>query len=171
MTERALRRLALTGAQTGVWYAQRLDPDSPVYNVGQYVAVAGALDPDLFATALRRVVGECEALTVRFEEDADGQPCQILADAPPGGPVVEVVDHLGAPDPEAAALAAMRADMATPADPADAPLFGFALHRVAPDRTLWGPGGHHRARDGNGGALRARRPAAGAAAGDRSAAR
>ncbi len=159
MTERALRRLALTGAQTGVWYGQRLDPDSPVYNVGQYVAVDGALDPDLFATALRRVVGECEALTVRFEEDANGQPSQVLADAPPSGPVVEVVDHLGAPDPEAAALAAMRADMATPADPAIAPLFGFALHKVAPDRTLWYQRVHHIALDAYGFSLLSRRTA------------
>ncbi|MGA5493534.1 amino acid adenylation domain-containing protein [Streptomyces cinereoruber] len=159
MTERALRRLALTGAQTGVWYGQRLDPDSPVYNVGQYVAVDGALDPDLFATALRRVVGECDALTVRFEEDANGQPSQVLADGPPSGPVVEVVDHLGAPDPEAAALAAMRADMATPADPATAPLFGFALHKVAPDRTLWYQRVHHIALDAYGFSLLSRRTA------------
>ncbi|MYV71897.1 non-ribosomal peptide synthetase, partial [Streptomyces sp. SID2131] len=159
MTERALRRLALTGAQTGVWYGQRLDPDSPVYNVGQYVAVDGALDPDLFATALRRVVGECEALTVRFEEDENGQPSQVLADAPPSGPLVEVVDHLGAPDPEAAALAAMRADMAAPADPATAPLFGFALHRVAPDRTLWYQRVHHIALDAYGFSLLSRRTA------------
>ncbi|GHA87661.1 non-ribosomal peptide synthetase [Streptomyces termitum] len=159
MTERALRRLALTGAQTGVWYGQRLDPDSPVYNVGQYVAVDGALDPDLFATALRRVVGECEALTVRFGEDEDGQPFQLLADTPPDGPVVTVVDHLGAADPEAAALAAMRADMAAPADPATAPLFGFALHRVAPDRTLWYQRVHHIALDAYGFSLLSRRTA------------
>ncbi|MFC8455869.1 amino acid adenylation domain-containing protein, partial [Streptomyces sp. NPDC057242] len=159
MTERALRRLALTGAQTGVWYGQRLDPDSPVYNVGQYVAVDGALDTGLFATALLRVVGECEALTVRFEEDENGQPAQLLADAPPSGPVVEVVDHLGAPDPEAAALAAMRADMAAPADPATAPLFGFALHRVAPDRTLWYQRVHHIALDAYGFSLLSRRTA------------
>ncbi|MFF6883865.1 amino acid adenylation domain-containing protein [Streptomyces sp. NPDC012421] len=159
MTERAQRRLALTGAQTGVWYGQRLDPDSPVYNVGQYVAVDGTLDPDLFATALRRVVGECEALTVRFEEDERGQPVQILADAPPDGPVVTVVDHRGEPDPEAAALARMRADMATPADPAAAPLFAFALHRVAPDRTLWYQRVHHIALDAYGFSLLSRRAA------------
>ncbi|MFF9143245.1 amino acid adenylation domain-containing protein [Streptomyces sp. NPDC014861] len=159
MTERAQRRLALTGAQTGVWYGQRLDPDSPVYNVGQYVAVAGALDTDLFATALRRVVGECEALTVRFEEDEQGQPVQILADGPPSGPVVTVVDHLGAPDPEGAALALMRADMATPADPATAPLFSFVLHRVAPDRTLWYQRVHHIALDAYGFSLLSRRVA------------
>ncbi|MFB7941505.1 amino acid adenylation domain-containing protein, partial [Streptomyces sp. NPDC056049] len=159
MTERAQRRLALTGAQTGVWYGQRLDPDSPVYNVGQYVAVDGTLDADLFATALRRVVGECEALTVRFEEDAHGQPVQILADAPPSGPVVTVVDHLGDPDPEGSALALMRADMATPADPATAPLFAFALHRIAPDRTLWYQRVHHIALDAYGFSLLSRRAA------------
>ncbi|MGW6414086.1 amino acid adenylation domain-containing protein [Streptomyces sp. NPDC055055] len=159
MTERALRRLALTGAQTGVWYGQRLDPDSPVYNVGQYVAVDGALDPDLFATALRRVVGECEALTVRFEEDGIGQPSQLLADAPPTGPVVEVVDHRAASDPEAAALALMRADMATPTDPATDPLFGFALHRVGTDRTLWYQRVHHIALDAYGFSLLSRRTA------------
>ncbi|MFF8805416.1 amino acid adenylation domain-containing protein [Streptomyces omiyaensis] len=159
MTERAQRRLALTGAQTGVWYGQRLDPDSPVYNVGQYVAVDGTLDADLFAAALTRVVGECEALTVRFEEDAHGQPVQILADAPPGGPVVTVVDHRDAPDPEGAALARMRADMAAPADPATAPLFAFVLHRVAPDRTLWYQRVHHIALDAYGFSLLSRRTA------------
>ncbi len=72
---------------------------------------------------------------------------------------MEVVDHLGAPDPEAAALAAMRADMATPADPATAPLFGFALHRVAPDRTLWYQRVHHIALDAYGFSLLSRRTA------------
>ncbi|MYV68436.1 non-ribosomal peptide synthetase, partial [Streptomyces sp. SID2131] len=70
-----------------------------------------------------------------------------------------VVDHLGAPDPEAAALAAMRADMAAPADPATAPLFGFALHRVAPDRTLWYQRVHHIALDAYGFSLLSRRTA------------
>ncbi|MEU9862518.1 amino acid adenylation domain-containing protein [Streptomyces sp. NPDC047971] len=159
MTERAPRRLPLTGAQTGVWYGQRLDPDSPVYNVGQYVAVHGALDPELFAAALRQVVGECEALTVRFEEDETGRPWQTPAAAPHPDPLTDVVDHRGLADPEAAALDAMRADMATPADPAGAPLFAFALHRVADDRTLWYQRVHHIALDAYGFSLLSRRTA------------
>ncbi|MFD7962487.1 amino acid adenylation domain-containing protein [Streptomyces zaomyceticus] len=159
MTERALRRLPLTGAQTGVWYGQRLAPDSPVYNVGQYVEIDGALDADLFEAAVRRVVDECEALTVRFEEDETGVPCQVLADEPFRGPVLDVVDHRAEPDPKAAALARMRADMGTPADPAEAPLFAFALHTVAPGRTLWYQRVHHIALDAYGFSLVSRRTA------------
>ncbi|MFV6028666.1 amino acid adenylation domain-containing protein [Streptomyces sp. NPDC056264] len=159
MTERALRRLPLTGAQTGVWYGQRLAPDSPVYNVGQYVEIDGTLDVDLFEAAVRHVVDECEALTVRFEEDESGTPWQLLAEEPCRGPVLEVVDHRAEPDPTAAALARMRADMGAPADPADSPLFAFALHLVAPGRTLWYQRVHHIALDAYGFSLVSRRTA------------
>ncbi|TXS22943.1 amino acid adenylation domain-containing protein, partial [Streptomyces sp. adm13(2018)] len=159
MTERALRRLPLTGAQTGVWYGQRLAPDSPVYNVGQYVEIDGPVDPDLFEAAVRRVLDECEALTVRFEEDESGTPWQLLAEEPCRGPVLDTVDHRAEADPEAAALARMRADMGTPADPAGSPLFAFALHLVAPGRTLWYQRVHHIALDAYGFSLVSRRTA------------
>ncbi|MEU1280944.1 amino acid adenylation domain-containing protein [Streptomyces sp. NPDC005805] len=159
MTDRAVRRLPLTGAQTGVWYGQRLTPDSPVYNVGQYVAIDAAVDPALFEAAVRRTVGECEALTVTFAEDADGEPWQTPAEGPWTGPVLEVVDHTGAADPEAAALARMRADMDRATDPARDPLFAFALHRVGPERVLWYQRAHHIALDAYGFSLVSRRVA------------
>ncbi|MEU6704878.1 amino acid adenylation domain-containing protein [Streptomyces wuyuanensis] len=159
MTERALRRLPLTGAQAGVWYGQRLAPDSPVYNVGQYVEIGGAIDAALFEEAVRRTVGECEALTVRFEEDEDGSPWQLTAGEPYTGRVLEVLDHTGAPDPDAAALAWMHADMNRPADPASEPLFAFALHLVAPGRTLWYQRAHHIALDAYSFSLLSRRAA------------
>ncbi|MEU6062572.1 amino acid adenylation domain-containing protein [Streptomyces sp. NPDC047097] len=159
MTERALRRLPLTGAQTGVWYGQRLAPESPVYNVGQYVAIDGPVDADLFEAALRRTVGEAEALTVRFEEDEAGGVWQHTAEGPYTGEVLRVLDHRAEADPEAAALARMRADMDRPADPAAEPLFAFALHRVGEDRTLWYQRVHHIALDAYGFSLLARRTA------------
>ncbi|MER5770987.1 amino acid adenylation domain-containing protein, partial [Streptomyces sp. NPDC001985] len=159
MTERASQRLPLTGAQTGVWYGQRLDPASPVYNVGQYVEIEGPLDQALFARALRRTVAEAEALTVRFEEDGDGQPLQVTGPPPPGGPALLITDHGAAPDPYACALDAMRADMDRPVDPAGEPLYAFALHTVAPGRTLWYQRAHHIALDAYGFALVSRRTA------------
>ncbi|MFF8960223.1 amino acid adenylation domain-containing protein, partial [Streptomyces sp. NPDC014894] len=159
MTERASQRLPLTGAQTGVWYGQRLDPASPVYNVGQYVEVDGPLDLELFARALRRAVAEADALTVRFEEDENGEPVQLTGGPLGDGPALSVTDHGAAPDPRACALAAMRADMDRAADPAAEPLFAFALHTVGPGRTLWYQRAHHIAFDAYSFSLLSRRTA------------
>ncbi|MFH0518630.1 amino acid adenylation domain-containing protein [Streptomyces sp. M41] len=162
MSERAQRRLPLTGAQTGVWYGQRLAPDSPVYNVGQYVEISGPLDPALFEEAVRRTAGECDSLTARFEEDEAGRPWQVLVpdpDALAGRPVLKVVDHRGVPDPDAAALELMRADMDRPLDPVTDPLFAYALHLVGPNRALWYQRVHHIALDAYSFSLIARRVA------------
>ncbi|MER7764748.1 amino acid adenylation domain-containing protein, partial [Streptomyces sp. NPDC097619] len=159
MSDRTPQRLPLTGAQTGVWYGQRLDPGSPVYNVGQYLEIQGPLDPDLFTAALRRTVAECEALTARFGEDADGTPYQLTWPGPASGPIVPVLDHLAQEDPHGTALALMRRDMSTPVDPARDVLYCFSLHRVAPDRILWYQRVHHIALDAYGFSLVSRRTA------------
>ncbi|MEU5399861.1 amino acid adenylation domain-containing protein, partial [Streptomyces sp. NPDC005963] len=159
MTERASQRLPLTGAQTGVWYGQRLDALSPVYNVGQYIEIDGTIDTTLFEHAVRRTISETTALTVRFEEHGeDGEPHQLpQTDYDWHG--LEIVDHTHAADPVAAALASMRADMDTPTDPATEPLFHFALHRIGPDRTWWYQRVHHIALDAYGFSLFSRRTA------------
>ncbi|MEU8778954.1 amino acid adenylation domain-containing protein, partial [Streptomyces sp. NPDC048606] len=159
MSDRPSQRLPLTGAQTGVWYGQRLDPESPVYNVGQYVEINGALDPDLFVTALRWTVAETEALTTRFGEDADGVPYQTVWPGPAAGPIVATLDHTGQEDPVGVALSLMHRDMATPVDPLRDPLYVFSLHRVGPDRTLWYQRAHHIALDAFGFSLLSRRTA------------
>ncbi|MFD9076294.1 hypothetical protein, partial [Streptomyces lasiicapitis] len=47
--------LALTGAQTGIWNAQRLEPDSPYYVVGDVVEISGdePVDVDALVEAVR----------------------------------------------------------------------------------------------------------------------
>ncbi|MFJ6483570.1 amino acid adenylation domain-containing protein [Streptomyces sp. NPDC091682] len=159
MTERPSQRLPLTGAQTGVWYGQRLDPDSPVYNVGQYVEIDGPLDAGLFVSALRQTVAESEALTARFAEDPDGEPYQVAWSGPAAGPLVAVLDHTGQDDPYGTALSLMRADMARPVDPVRDSLYVFTLHKVGPDRTLWYQRAHHIVLDAFGFSLLSRRTA------------
>ncbi|MFF4422637.1 amino acid adenylation domain-containing protein [Streptomyces sp. NPDC001549] len=159
MTERPSQRLPLTGAQTGVWYGQRLDPDSPVYNVGQYVEIDGPLDAGLFVAALRQTVAESEALTARFAEGPDGEPYQVAWSGPAAGPPVAVLDHTGQDDPYGTALSLMRADMARPVDPVRDSLYVFTLHRVGPDRTLWYQRAHHIVLDAFGFSLLSRRTA------------
>ncbi|MFF3431340.1 amino acid adenylation domain-containing protein, partial [Streptomyces sp. NPDC002602] len=159
MSDRPSQRLPLTGAQTGVWYGQRLDPESPVYNVGQYVEIEGDLDPGLFVTALRRTVAESEALTARFGEDEAGDPYQLTWPGPAAGPIVAMLDHTGQDDPLGTALALMRRDMATPVDPVTDPLYAFTLHRIGAGRTLWYQRAHHIALDAFGFSLISRRTA------------
>ncbi|MGW8063103.1 amino acid adenylation domain-containing protein [Streptomyces ziwulingensis] len=144
--------LPLTAAQTGMWFAQALDPLSPAQNTAECLEIDGPLDPVRFARALRRVTDETEALRVRIEDTPDG-PVQHVSD------VVEPPLTVRESDTEAEAEAWMRADLAEPFDLAAGPLFRHALFRVGADRWLWYQRVHHLVMDGYGYSLVVRRTA------------
>ncbi|MET8578224.1 amino acid adenylation domain-containing protein [Streptomyces sp. NPDC005012] len=149
--------LPLTAAQSGMWYAQALDPESPALNTAECAEIDGPLDPELFARALRQVVEEADALRARFLETPEG-PRQIVPDgiALP----FQVLDLRDAADPAAAAEAWMRADLAEPFDLTGAePLFKQALLRTGDERWLWYQRIHHLVMDGYGYTLLGRRTA------------
>ncbi|MEU7134391.1 AMP-binding protein [Streptomyces sp. NPDC046261] len=150
----------LTAAQAGMWHAQALDPDSPALNTAEYLDIHGAIDPRLFAEALHRTVGEADALRVRITDTPAG-PRQLPLDIPaPGhGFPLHTADLRERADAQAAALAWMRADCATPFAPAAGPLFAHALFRVGDHRWLWYHRAHHAVLDGYGHSLIARRVA------------
>src|SRR5215211_8552940 len=68
----------LSAAQSGIWVRQRLDPDSPAYNIAEYVEILGPVDPALFKIALREVVAKTGALHIRVVE-TDGILHQYVA--------------------------------------------------------------------------------------------
>ncbi|MYR46487.1 non-ribosomal peptide synthetase [Streptomyces sp. SID5910] len=143
--------LPLTAAQSGMWFAQALDPLSPAQNTAECLEIDGPLDAQVFADALRRVAAEAEALRVRVEDTPDG-PRQHLADV--------VYLPLTVRESDAAdAEAWMRADLAEPFDLARGPLFRHALFRVGPERWLWYQRIHHLVMDGYGYSLLVRRTA------------
>ncbi|MEU9736143.1 amino acid adenylation domain-containing protein [Streptomyces sp. NPDC048002] len=144
--------LALTAAQSGMWFAQALDPLSPAQNTAECLEIEGPLDPDLFATALRQVTDEAEALRVVVEDTPDG-PRQRLRDT------VEPPLTVFGPLDEEAAEAWMRADLAEPCDLAAGPPFRHALFRVGERRWLWYQRIHHLVMDGFGYSLLVRRTA------------
>lgn len=148
------QRWPLSAAQHGFWIGQQLDPDSPAYNTAEYVEIHGLIDTAVFESALRRVVGETEALQVRF--GADGQLPYQLLDQPPDW-ALAAVDLTAAPDPQRAAQTWMAADLARTVDLGTGPLFGHALLRTGPRTFLWYHRVHHIALDGFGLALFARR--------------
>ena len=76
--------LPLAAAQRGIWNAQKLDPTSPYYVVGEVLELrstpgsGSGTDTGLLADAIRLTVDEAETLRLRFTETADG-PRQYLS--------------------------------------------------------------------------------------------
>src|SRR4051812_20003918 len=90
----------LTTGQLGIWHAQQLDPGNPMFNIGEYLEIRGALDLGLFECALRQAVSEVEAVHLRFWGEGEGlrQCVDVLEDWP-----LPIRDVSGAADPRAAA--------------------------------------------------------------------
>ncbi|MGR5914375.1 hypothetical protein ACT7DA_19060 [Bacillus pacificus] len=56
-------RHSLSSAQSGMWFAQQLDPLNPIYNTGEYVENKRKYESRNFSKlAVRKVVMEAEAL-------------------------------------------------------------------------------------------------------------
>uniref|UniRef100_UPI00215DC498 condensation domain-containing protein n=1 Tax=Streptomyces phytophilus TaxID=722715 RepID=UPI00215DC498 len=149
--------LPVTAGQREVWLAEQHSPGHrSALRLGEYLAIDGPVEPDLFEAALRHVVGEADALRVRLVPGADG-PVQVLEPRLPW--TLAFVDVSGEPDPEAAGRAWADADVARPMDLAEGPLFSFALLKLGPERFWWYHTYHHAAVDAFGYALVARRVA------------
>ena len=153
---RGRNALPLSSAQTGIWFAQRLDPSSSAYNIAEYIEIDGRIDPTLFERALRQVVSESEALHVQFVE-VDGEPRQIAGASSAWS--IPLIDLSGEADAQAAAEAWMNADLARPIDPTRDALFGYALLKASATRYFWYARYHHLVMDGYGMWLVARRVA------------
>ncbi len=149
--------IPVLAGQSGIWYGQRLGVPGQAFTVSQYTDISGAVDVAGLAAAVRRAVGETEAIRVRFAE-ADGRPVQF--DDPRDDWALPVLDLSAEPDPAAAATAWMRREQARPAGPAGAgPLFTVTLLRLAAGRHYLHQRVHHIAADGYSGGLFVRRVA------------
>ncbi|MEV8230337.1 amino acid adenylation domain-containing protein [Streptomyces sp. NPDC079167] len=148
--------LPLTAAQSGMWFAQSLDPLSPAQNTAECLEIDGPLDPELFAAALRRVTAEADALRVCVEDSPEGPRQRVL---PSVGLPLTTRDLREVSDAGRRAEEWMRADLAEPFDLAAGPLFRHALFRVGEERWLWYQRIHHLVMDGFGYSLLVRRTA------------
>lgn len=148
--------LPLTAAQSGMWFAQSIDPLSPAQNTAECLEIDGPLDPRLFAEALRRVTAEADALRVTVADSPDGPRQRVL---PSVGLPLTTFDLREASDAGRRAEEWMRADLSEPFDLASGPLFRHALFRVGEERWLWYQRIHHLVMDGYGYSLLVRRTA------------
>ncbi|HST63409.1 MAG TPA: amino acid adenylation domain-containing protein [Longimicrobium sp.] len=131
------RPLPLSFAQERLWFIDRLEPGSTVYNVPVAWRLGGALDEAALERALGEIVRRHEALRTVFREGVDGSPVQTIA--PFGGFVLPVEDlsALDEADREAAVRRRAGEEARRAFDLSTGPLFRAALLRLdAEDHVL-----------------------------------
>lgn len=143
--------LALTEAQAGLWFAQRLAPDNPSFNTAHAVWIDGQLDVPAFVAAANQAAVESEAFALRFAEGTDGQPLQWHD--PAHVPLLSVRDLSGETDPVSEARALMQADRLSAVDPTRDRISQQVLFDLGGQRWAWYLRVHHLAADGYGMAL------------------
>src|SRR5262249_35027309 len=125
---------ALSSAQLGVWFAQRIDPSSAAYNIGECVEIRRPVEPTWFEPALRRLLAEPDSLRTHILEDG-GVPRGKIGYVPAWS--LPFVDLSAEIDAWGVAVAQMRSDLARPVDPTREPLFAFILFRASAERHFW----------------------------------
>ncbi|WP_253829857.1 non-ribosomal peptide synthetase [Prauserella aidingensis] len=153
----------LTSAQQGIWNAQRLEPDSPYYVVGDVVELSGdaPVDVPLLAEAMVGTVTEAESLRLRTTDTADG-PRQWVSDEPVPAP--RVVDVSREAEPRAAAEQLVAEERFALAESTrgmtGTPLYTQTIITLSATEVWYSQLGHHLVFDGYSAAMLARRTAA-----------
>lgn len=154
--------LELTSAQLGIWNAQRLEPDSGYYLVGDVIEISGdrPVDTRLLAEAMRATVDEAETMRLRVFDTPSG-PRQVISDEPT--PLPEVIDVSAEPDPTAAANELVARERARAAEACrgmvDRRLYSQTIIRLSDTEVWYTQLGHHLIFDGYSAAMLARRTA------------
>jgi amino acid adenylation domain-containing protein len=140
-------RLPVSFAQERLWFIDRMEPGSAVYNIPVAWRLEGALDVAALERALGEVVRRHEALRTVFAE-ADGSPVQVVA--PFGGFALPVEDlsGLSRADREAAAVRRAAEEARRPFDLAAGPLFRASLLRLGAEEHVLLLSVHHIVSDG-----------------------
>ncbi|MEV0246180.1 amino acid adenylation domain-containing protein [Nocardia sp. NPDC050712] len=158
-----VRVFSLTGAQLGIWNAQRLDPESRSYLVGEVLEISGAepIDIELLTAAIRRTIGEAETMRLRMIETPEG-PRQFVSAA--AADLRPIADLRAEADPVTVAHALVDAERGRASEycrhMVDRQLYTYQLIRLT-DREVWCVQlYHHLIVDGYSAAMLSRRVAA-----------
>ena len=60
----------LTEAQSGLWFAQRLDPANPIFNTAHYLDIRGDLDVEIRGTEGRNELAQLAQALAIFRQNA-----------------------------------------------------------------------------------------------------
>ncbi|HYN21122.1 MAG TPA: amino acid adenylation domain-containing protein, partial [Thermoanaerobaculia bacterium] len=131
--------LPVSSAQRRLWFVDRMEPGSPLYNVPAAWRLRGPLDPAELEAALNGILARHEVLRTTFEVE-NGEPVQVVRPHQPRPlPLIEVSAFI---EEE------LRAEAARPFDLDRGPLFRALLLRRAPDDHVLLVTFHHIVSDG-----------------------
>lgn len=136
----------LTAAQRDIWLDQLRLGDSPLYNIGGYVDLAGPVIPELIQRAVELLVSKHDALRTVLLMEGEGLPRQTFAKAL--AVRVPLHDFSRLPDPQAATQALMQRRMAQAYVMDKEPLFRFFLVKLDDDHYCLATQAHHLILDG-----------------------
>ncbi|HEU0078279.1 MAG TPA: condensation domain-containing protein, partial [Longimicrobiaceae bacterium] len=139
--------LPLSFAQERLWFIDRLEPGSAVYNIPVAWRLAGALDEAALERALGEIVRRHEALRTVFAE-VDGSPVQVIAPFAGFARPVEDLPGLGEADREAAVGRRAGEEARRAFDLSAGPLFRAALLRLGAEDHVLLLSMHHIVSDG-----------------------
>ncbi|HEU4562407.1 MAG TPA: amino acid adenylation domain-containing protein, partial [Longimicrobium sp.] len=139
--------LPLSFAQERLWFVDRLEPGSSVYNIPVAWRLGGGLDVAALERALGEIVRRHESLRTTFAE-VDGSPVQVIA--PFGGfsLPVEELSGLDEADREAAVRRRAAEEARRAFDLSAGPLFRAALLRLGEEDHVLLLSMHHVVSDG-----------------------
>src|SRR5690606_14776482 len=143
----ALGQQPLTEAQSGLWFAQRMDPGNALFNTGQVVEIRGVLDIERFRAAVDQCMLESDALALRFVEEGDSVYQRVDENQ---RPQLQIIDLSSNADAYEQAREAMRSDSNTALDPCVDALACERLYVLGAEHFLWYRRVHHLAIDGYG---------------------
>jgi amino acid adenylation domain-containing protein/non-ribosomal peptide synthase protein (TIGR01720 family) len=128
---------SLTSPQREIWLNQILHEGVPLYNVGGYVKIFGAIDPVLFEQSVNLLIQKHDSLrTVLTEvQDEDGIPTQTYAEKLTV--TVPVRDFSDAARPDEDAMAWMQQRFIETFDLTGQSLFRYDLVKVSEDNYYW----------------------------------
>jgi len=130
----------LVAAQPGIWMAEQLSDLPNAWSVAHYVELTGPVDAPLLAKAVAAGMMQADTPRLRFTED-NGESIIL--------PEPQIVDLRANPDPHAAALAQMQADLNQNLRvDSGQPLAFHLLIQVADNRWYWYQRYHHLVVDG-----------------------
>ncbi|WP_051152824.1 non-ribosomal peptide synthetase [Nocardia niigatensis] len=136
-------RIPLSAAQQRMWFLNRYDPGSPLYNIPGAFEITGALGISVLRSALDDVVDRHETLRTIYPVGPDGRPCQEILPATTGSvPITEF--EVAEPD----IAGTLMAQLSRGFDITRETPLRVCVLRIAPDRTVLAMAVHHIAADG-----------------------